>query len=362
MSNPNSQVSNYIDLLIVETLLGNTGLSKMAQGGGIASEIITKVQSYIGNHIDPNDKAGSIFNMLGPGLISGLFSLLGFGKIGILIGYAASALGLDFDGIGRSILSGLKEELGGGKQTTSERVDNIVQSAVQQNSSPGTAEETSSADDANLIVARHLRMAKILSLASNNSDKLFSYGRPTVSWLSRILKFVFRVIISAAGLMVAGDLTNHLLGRPNAIDNTIRDGKPVEQGASAAVTDVSHQLRFPLNVANQSSSNTVRNSSSINWIENVPNNEGSISQMLQNFAKEVYSNLDGHESAIQASPYFNNIVETIVWYNHEHPGSPIIYIPRSFTTKKQLVDQFIDDVAQKTPATPQQGDMKTYKV
>ena len=359
-----TQASNYLDSLVIETLLQGTGLSKFAQQPSIMDSVIGKIKSYMGNNVDPNDKAGSVLDMLAPGLISTTFSLMGFGKIGMLLGFLARMFHFDLAGIFRSIWTGLKSELSSGKGTTSDAVHNIVQSAVQANSSaptapteatPEAAPEASPADDGSTVVARQLRSAKILRLALDNPEQneIFVYAASyNKNMLSSILSFIFRVIISSAGLMVAGDTMNHYLNRPNAIDNKIRGGQPVETSSPvAAVPEAPQQTRFPLNPSYQ---NAVKNTSAT-WVENTTNDPSSIGQMLVNFAKEVYQGLDGHEADMQASPYFQNLVETISWYNHEAPGSPSVFIPRMFTTKKQLVDQFIGDVAAKTPATPPKG-------
>ena len=362
MSNPNSQVSNYIDFLVVETLLCDTDLSKFAQAPpSMMDAIIGKIKSYVNNNVDPNDKAGSVLNMLAPGLISGVFSALGLGKIGLLIGFIARMFHLDLAGIFRSIWNGLKGELSGGKQTTSDQVHNIVQNAIQENTSSTTEQTPASTENIAPTLARQLRRVQIFKVALNNYEKngkLFAFAaKPSISMLSQILSFLFRVIISSAGLMVAGDAMNHFLGRPNAIDNPIRGGKPV--GEVATAPDSSRQTHFPLNPSYQ---DTVKNSSSNTWAEDIPNNTDSISQMLQNFAKDVYQGLNGHEADIQSSPHFQSLVHTIAWYNQAAVGENLVAIPRAFATKKQLVDQFIDDVAAKSSATPQTGDMKTYKV
>jgi hypothetical protein len=364
MSNPNSQVSNYVDFLVVETLLCDTDLSKFAQSPppSIMSEILGKIKSYVNNNVDPNDKAGSVLNMLAPGLITGILGAMGLGKIAWLAGLLARMFHLDLAGIFRSIWNGLKGELSGGKPTTSDKVHNIVTSAIQENTAPAEEQTATSTENIAPTIARQLRRAQIFKVALDNYEKngkLFAFAaKPSISMLSQILSFLFRVIISSAGLMVAGDAMNHFLGRPNAIDNPIRDGKPVGEGTATA-PDSSRQTRFPLNPSYQDS---VKNSSSNTWAEDIPNNTDSINQMLQNFAKDVYQGLDGHEADIQSSPHFQSLVHTIAWYNHAAVGENLVAIPRAFTTKKQLVDQFIDDVAAKSPTTPQTGDMKTYKV
>src|SRR5258708_487765 len=111
MINTNRQISNYVDLLIVETLIGNTGLSKIAQETNIMSGIAGKVKNYVSNNVDPNDKSGSLLNMLAPGVISTTLGLLGLGRIGMLLGLAARFFHIDVAGILRSIWASLKEVL-----------------------------------------------------------------------------------------------------------------------------------------------------------------------------------------------------------------------------------------------------------
>jgi hypothetical protein len=363
MTATKSQTNNYLDLLIVGTLAGQTSLSKVGQDtSGLMSGITDKIKSYVSNNVDPNDKVGSVINMLAPGVISTTFGAFGLGKIGMLLGLAARFFHIDVAGILRSIWQELKSELSKG-QTTSDKVDQIVQNAVQEHSTPATPQEAEMAQN-QTSQAQDLRQAQLLSLALDayqvdllkngapKNDGWFSYfsGKKgkTTSVLSRILSFLFRVIIASAGLMVAGDLMNHFLNRPNAIDNPIRGGQPVGPGTETPVTTTTQttQTNLPINPSYQ---DTVRNSSTLNWIESVPNNQSSISQMLINFAKDVYSGLEGQESIIQNSPLFQNVAETIAWYNHTSAGEPIVFIPRMFATKKQLVDSFIDDVVSKIP-------------
>jgi hypothetical protein len=83
-------------------------------------------------------------------------------------------------------------------------------------------------------------------------------------------------------------------------------------------------------------------------IENIPNNTSSISNMLVNFAKEVYDSLNGKESLITSSSGFNVVKDRIVWYNRTSAGAPFIAIPKYFISKKHIVDYFIDEVAEKS--------------
>jgi len=67
--------------------------------------------------------------------------------------------------------------------------------------------------------------------------------------------------------------------------------------------------------------------------------------MLVGFVKEVYEGLDNQDAAIRSVPGFKTIADNIAWYNHSAAGDPIVFIPKMFVSKKQLVDHFIDQIA-----------------
>lgn len=363
MSNPNSEIGIYTDLLIAETLLGDPRLLKTAQAANIASTIIEKVKNYFGSKVNPNDKVGSVLNMLAPGAIRVTFGAMGMPWMGLLLGLATSFFHIDVGSILEGIWNKLKEALEGGKQISSQEVHNIVQSSVDDHVKPATEEEADTAAqhpaaqqmganqaDDGLTLSTKLRHAQIMRTAMEeyfvnkeaaSRSWLNAYRRrksTTGSILSSVLSLVFRVALSSAGLLLAGDVMNKFLNRPNSLDGSIQQGKPV--GGETASTPTT-SLPVSSRPVKPGYVDEVKNSPSTSWIENVTNNQSSIQQMLLNFAEEVYP-IQGQESAIESNPTFQRLVRMVSWYNNESPGGPIVYIPRMFTTKKQLVDSFID--------------------
>jgi heat shock protein HtpX len=59
MKSSNSEISLYVDTLIVETLLTDIHLSKTAQAS-LGADLIGKVKDYFSAHVDSNNKAGLI--------------------------------------------------------------------------------------------------------------------------------------------------------------------------------------------------------------------------------------------------------------------------------------------------------------
>src|ERR1700686_5322727 len=124
----NKPINYYVDMLVVETLIGNQSMFKTAQQtddvmGGVAD----KVKNYISNNIDPNDKAGSVLNMIAPSLVFATLRSFGLGFVfSGLLSVAMRVFHIDVAGILRSIWDNLKSALNGDKKMTSNQVHNIV--------------------------------------------------------------------------------------------------------------------------------------------------------------------------------------------------------------------------------------------
>lgn len=337
----------YNDGLITAIVLNNN--VKLAEEKGLVYSLVEKVKSYVSNHVNPDDKAGSLFNILGPGVIAITFRAMNLGWIGTLIALAMRVFNINVTEIVGSIWNQLKPEIVGDKKISSSQIDNIVDNAMKMHVQPATQEE---AEKLNKMTAKsNLHDAKLLKLAMMNYKTSFTKeagffemfsARKTksASILSRILSWVFKVAFASAGLLVAGDIVNKFLGRPSGLDDTIQHGKPVEKEPEPVV--VSKQTKFPTKPGFPTEKYNINSS----WIENITNDESSIENLLITFAKEVYAGLDGKEQIIRSSPAFQVVKNRIVWYNHNSSGAPFIMLPKYFTSKKQIVDFFIDDVAE----------------
>ena len=359
-------ISFYVDTLIVEAIVGDEKLYKQAAAGGLVMGLIDKVKEYVGNQINPDDKAGSLINILGPGVIFTAFRAFGFGWLGLLISLAMRVFHVDVSGMISSIWDKLKGLISGDKQVTSQQVDSVVQSVAQDHMKPATEEEanaaqkllTKSSYDDQMRDARYVKLTMIeyaaggLKKEAGFLDMFNSRKMKTTSILAMVLGWVLKIGLASAGLMVAGDVVNKFLGRPNALDGSVQKGKPIESGSPsgggktvAPAMPITTQKKFSQNPSYK----VEHNNTSISWTEPVQNNEGSIQTMLTQFAKDVYSGLDGKESIIQGTPGFQAITDRITFFNRAAVGSPMVFIPPEFHSKKQMVDYFIDDVAEKAP-------------
>lgn len=336
--NKNSEISFYVDSLIVEALLSNKPLSKTAQGANILMQIINKVKDYVGNHITDDDKVGSVINMFAPGVVYMTLGAMGLGGVGKILSLAMVVFDVDVSSIFHSITEKLKGPLNEGKLLTSQNVDGIVSSSVQ------SAFGTSSDQNQAISYAQMMRDVRMVKLSMIEYD-LYKSGKysfagaskaKTGSVLAMVLGWILKAALASAGLMVAGDIIKKLLGMPNALDGPVQKGKAVKQIERHTPT----QTKFKLQPSYQETEIG-------NWTENISNTQSPIEEMVVSYAKQVYQGLDGLENIIKSTPGFQVIVNRIVSYNQSSTGDPVVFIPKDFVSKKQMVDFFIDDVAEK---------------
>ena len=347
MTTNSRQISFYADTLIVETILQDESLIKTAEGGFMTS-LIEKVSSYFGSHVDPDNKSASVINMLAPGVITMTFRAMGLGWIGLLLGLAASTFHIDTAGMLSSIYNSVKAALGSGQPITSGHVDQAVEQAVAEHVPPATNEEEANftktqSFNHQLKIARKLKLAMI---DYSNDPSAFQFSKTAGAYgvskahtgglLAKVLGWVFKIALASAGLLVAGDVVNKLIGRPNALDGTIQHGKPTETPAAPAITTT--QTKFKAKPGGDARMPAP-------WVIPIQSSPSSIESMLVEFAKESYEGLDGHENDITSAPGFQAVRDRILNYNRTSAGYNATYMPNYLTSKKQITDLFIDDVA-----------------
>lgn len=357
LSRKNTEISLYVDALVIQAAFGNEVITKEAEGGYVAS-LVSLVKDYVSAHIKPEDKVGSVINLLAPGAFSTLLSALfpSLKWLGIIFGLAMNMFHVDVASILRSIGSEIKSLISGGKEVSSDQVDNIVE--AQFASVPKATKEE--AEQFIKPASVQIREAKLFRLALiDANDKFvknaglidfvtsFIFGKSkTVTLLSKAIGWIIKIILASAGLMVAGDAANALLGRSSAFTGTLQDGKPTES-QTAVVT--SKQTRFKVG---PSYSDTAKNTRSSTWVESVSPSSNNIKNMVLDFMEEVYPETKDFNNEAMSTPGFKVIVDEILDYNEANQNRQMTYIPKAFDTKKRLVDMFIDQVAEKAGSAP----------
>ncbi|HEY5268615.1 MAG TPA: hypothetical protein VII94_05860 [Candidatus Saccharimonadales bacterium] len=321
-----------LDTMLVDALIADPKTYKKA---GAIADALSYVKSYFEQHIDKNDPEKSLINELAPGVLFGMLKSIGGGKLGLVLAILMTTLHIDVYGILTSIYSSIKEPITNGQKLSSKQIDEIVSDAMQDdNLNSSSLDLMHNAKMINLAVMQHehetMRLTK--KPGANSKIVLAAISRSVgVNILGKLLGWVFKIALWSAGFMIVGDIINKTLGRPNAIDKTYQPGK--EEPATPA-GPVSTQTKFK-----------VKSDASLpsTWpLVNTPDN---IENMLVQFAKDTYDGLDGKEEIIKNSPAFRMVKQNIMLFNLHNRNSSVIFIPSDFTSKKEIVDYFIDDVA-----------------
>lgn len=367
----NSQISFYVDTLLVETVLSEPHFHKKA---GFVADLLSKVKDYFGSKINPNDPTGSVLNEIAPGALWVLFQALGIGKWGMLLGFLMEVFHVDVKGMLSSLYNKVKGMVSGGEKVSSSQIDQAVDSTVQEHNTPSTPQEeqeglirlkqmqanqaaqtTQAANDGAVYSSLELMHdAKIISLALIEYERqklrltksaLLGFGGTKAkgtSLLGKIFGWVIKIAFASAGLMVAGDVVNSFMGRPNSFDGSYKPGETqTESPAPAPQGPVSTQKKYPS-----------KGDSPIPSQFPLTNNPENIDSLIVQIAKDVYSGLDGKEQLIKSTPGFQYIKQKFAWTNVYNPGSRTIIVPQNFTSKKQIADFFIDEVAQADTQNP----------
>ncbi len=317
------------------------------QAGFSPTDIAEGVKSFVSQHIDQNDKMGSLINFLAPAGISMLFSHFKFDKLGLLFGFLASAMHIDLTGMFTSLSSSLKS-LVSASGTSTDSIKSAIQIVIDKfmPTPEKTAFDKSLEDEIRIVALAELRKEGIGgSLFTPGSAISYAVFTAVKSIAAKLFGWVFPLLFSACGFLVAGDAANALIGRPSAFTGTLR---PDANKPSGSVSTSPSGSVAPASVPKGNLPNLKPNPSyspethSSTWGEHYPVNQGSVENMLLDFADDVYDDLKPFESQIKNSRAFKAVTESILDYNNLN--DQVTFIPRGFKSKKQIVDLFLRDL------------------
>lgn len=341
------------DLLIIEAILAPT-LLKKADEGSIIGSLINTVKNYVASHIDQNRKFESIVDILTPAIFAGL----GFPILSVIIEVAESYLGLSPGNMLMSVVDKVKSAISSGNKVSPEQVDQWSEQSVAQN--PGKELTQQDVDkieniknaDVSLIEAKLIKAA-LLELQESNSKvdysrvkratilssflSLLGLKRKTGLVLGKIISWIIKTVLIAAGFMVTKDAVNALTGHKDVPPSS--NGLPTLEHVLQTSTPIkSTQTKFKVNPSYQEEKLNM----GTGWIEMVsPSNIGN--NIIQ-WTQFIYPDLDGQDSLIESNSAFQKTVDTIQEYNSTNKSN-ITFMPKMFTSKKKVVDLFIDSLA-----------------
>lgn len=337
------EVSFCVDTLLVQTVLCEDKMHKQA---GIIGDLLSKVKEEVMSHIDKNHPVESVLKLLAPGALWVIMQGFGLGKWGFFLGLLADYFHVDIPGFLGSIFEKAKPLITGGKPISSEQIDNVTDSVAQEHATEGAQADDHKAYSSLELMdeARFMRLALVeyerqkMRLTKEGADvnDFLGFGgarAKSTSLFAKIVGWIFKVVLASAGLMVAGDVAHSVLGTSPSESSGGSGSSSTPSGGP-----VSKQTKFP-----------VKGDPSLPATVSIVNNEQNIENMVIQFAKDVYSGLDGKENLIRNTAGFKAVVNEIAWYNTHSEGASVVMLPSQFGSKKHLVDYFIDDVAAASP-------------
>lgn len=339
---PHQQTKYYLDTLLIATLVDETDLIKQAQAGGISgviSSLISTVEDYVKDKIDPNNKIASVFNLLASPMLMALGGR--FTILGILL-EVAKYLGFEPSKILEEIAEGLKSAIIPGQAIAPEQVDKITNQVISTNTPANEMQKTQQ------LSFREVQIYKValLHLAANSSIhktadlptqmlRLFGAKTLTASLLSRFLGWIVKTVLIAAGLMTGEAIFEHMTGKSTSPGTPSSAVSGIAPSAPSTVQQIFK--------ANPEYADETLNVSS-GWIEGVP--PAQIGEQVALWAQEIYPDLRGKTNFIESSSLFQQVVHYIQQYNANNTTS-VTFMPKKFTSRKTVVDLFIDDLAVK---------------
>jgi hypothetical protein len=357
----NNAIQFYADTVWVQDFLSD-GFAKQAQSGLVMS-LVSKVKDYISGKIDPNNKVDSVVNLLTPGI---LWSL-GFPVLGFIVKLAQIFFGLDVGKVFSDVAQEVKSLLTSGTQISPSQVDQITDAAVQANY--GTEPTENDLKKFQSLTTREARLFKISILnamqeisirdleqwQSNTIPfnkraqvmssllKLIGLKHKTASILGKIIGWVVKTILASAGFMVGSDIIEGLWHKVSPSSSETPE-TPSSSPTTISIPEPTQTL-FPVNP------NYSEESLNIDrwWIEPVPSHQ--IGNQIVDWTEEIYPKLKGMDSFIRSSPAFQKVVQVIQNYNSTN-ASNITFMPKMFSSRKKVVDLFIDDLANKAQLLP----------
>jgi hypothetical protein len=273
--------------------------------GDLLSSLTSTVSSYVKSKMeDPDkDKFTVITDFIVPGLAWG-FDLP---WLAILIKISESFFDLSPGKILETAWNTLKPQAQNGPLTPNQ-VDDHVQSAMG-----GLGSESS------------MLSYKLVALGvANQPITVFASAKGiNASLMGKIVSWVLKAGLAAAGIMVAGDIFNKITGH--------EDAKP-----TAPITTQTILKPSPAYTPEHYNQNAI-------WMESTP--PSNIGSLITQWATSIYPDLKGHEELITSSPVFNRLVSLIQDRNKTN-ATAFTFIPSEFSSKRDVVDVFIDSVAQ----------------
>jgi len=353
----NHNLQNLVDSIILETVLADPRIVKKAEEAGLGSSIFNAVKDYALSLYDKEHPVASVLAILAPGMLTAL----GMPVIGVIVFLAESVFDVDLKKIFISIGESIKGLLSGGTKIDEGTAQAVANKAVDENAGAAPTEENlAKIDKRNVNASFTIEDAKLFNFALRKLVKdypNFDLNNPGLirqaGMTSRLLALVglkgkfIDLLKKLFGKILMGVLYSTIFAAAGAAGSA---AKSYFGGDSKEDSEKDKTINFR-GLPESSSQQTYKvspnyqeellNGKYSRWI--IQGSAANIEPLVVSWAIDVYPGLKGKESDITSSGNFQTVVSIIKDANKGNVSGMII-IP-GFTSRKDLVDKFIDQVA-----------------
>ena len=304
----------------------------------ITDALISATKSAVPDEAKNQTSIEGILKFLTPGIISAILLKIGGPWAALIGGGIATVFDLNLG----TLLSSIKDALSGKKSVTSDDVSEVVTSQVESHIGHPSAAQIISAYTASKVNTDNLKLDDNYQFKKSdifkNQEELFKQGYTIkkikkmaagdrslfVTIISTIFGFIIKAFLLSCGFAFASYVAKQVM-KTNEETSGVQIHKSTQKlfKVSPSYTLESHKTP---------------------WITDQPPSQ--IKDMLLDWMIEIYPKTEDYRSVIGRIQSFNDTVEYIENYNIKNKLN-VTYIPKVFTNKKMIVDQFIDDAASK---------------
>jgi hypothetical protein len=365
------------DAILIETIaayeLGNGSIIKSAglfDSLGLGS-VGSAIKSFVSSHVKedaPGGYVGSVLALMVPAVLFRAHPLIS------AIYLIASQFGFDIQSIVSKIVAAIKPKLEAGEQINPDEFNEIGKSAVGSQVKSGAPNDLfeplrklSNSDLAKLSAKQTDPLDAFRALLGGSTgeagnlpktpllfggdgtliQKIFGqlFSRPKTAsrgmWLiGGFVIWILKTVLVGAGLMYGAEAIAGALGHKKAPD-AVKEAPKAAPAQSETATPAQPEADAAKEEKPHSSQSS---SSSEMWV--VPMVGGSVESMLVAWAFDLYPELEQYplaQEVIESSSTFKTI-SALLKSDPKKMGTSSLVMPDRFSSRKQVVDLFIDDV------------------
>lgn len=304
------------------------GISKYA-GIPILDSLVNLFKNQIQTNIDEikKDPINGILNLAVPAVITAAFGPIA----GIIFTIISEVFGIDYHNIFNNLRKDFKDLIASKKETKEKITDEEIKSKINGAVDPAFASSKDDPSKLNKLLTEYLPQLKKTE-ASLERDEIVKNAMFGTTLVKESIKNVFKK-------MLFGTFKSLFKSVSIGAATTVAGEHKSQKGGNSIGAKPAYQFKTSPNIADYEEYH--KNDLYASWIINTsPSN---IKNTIISWATSIYPELKGRENLISSSSKFNDLLSK---FKKENPNTSVNQtdVPNDLTSKKQMVDYFIEEV------------------